>query len=126
MNVGKGEGVITSKESRYNAVTDQLERKFNRLVDPTFCGSPAHTFVSATFLVISSTPESLLSPLSFFAAAAKLSVERTLGPRFRCGGGVGWLLVVGLGFADPGSTDPLRGVPRSEPVRELVRDMECC
>ena len=34
--------------------------------------------------------------------------------------------MVGLGFADPGSTDPLRGVPRSEPVRELVRDIECC
>lgn len=34
--------------------------------------------------------------------------------------------MVGLGCADTGSTDPLLGTPRSEPVRELVRDMECC
>lgn len=87
---------------------------------------PAHTFASATFLVISSTPESPLSLPSFFAAFAKLSVDRTVGPRFRCSGLLGWLLVVGLGFADPGSTDPLLGAPRSEPVRELVRDIECC
>ena len=65
-------------------MTDQLERKFNRLIDPL-----AHTFVSATFLVISSTPESSLSPLSFFAAAAKLSVDRTLGARLRCDDGMG-------------------------------------
>ena len=59
-------------------------------------------------------------------AAAKLSVDRTVDAEFRCTGGMGWLLMVGLGFADPGSTDPLLGAPRSEPVRELVRDMEFC
>ena len=72
---------------------------------------------------MSSTPESPFSPPSFFAAAAKLSPPRTVGFR---GGGVGWLPTVGLGFADPGSTDPLLGAPRSEPVRELVRDMGWC
>jgi hypothetical protein len=107
-------------------VADQLGENYVHLVDPTFCKPPSYTFVSATFVVRSSIPESPLSPLSFFAAAAKLSVGRTVGLRSRCGGGVGWLLMVGLGCADPGSTDPLLGTPRSEPVRELVRDMECC
>jgi hypothetical protein len=119
---GKGEGVITSKESsKINS-----NERFSRPVNPTFCMSPAYTFVSATFLAISSTPESPWSPPSLLAAAAKLSAGRTLGLRFRCNGGVGWAFTVGLGCADPGSTDPLLGVPRSEPVRELVRDIECC